>query len=61
MICAQIPLVSGRSRSENFTFSGLQCEKILNKKASNDETRKHSGSRSDLPFKNFSLKKNFFD
>ena len=38
---AQMPLVRGRSHSENLTFSALLCEQMQNeKRASDDETKK---------------------
>ena len=38
---AQMPLVRGRSHSENLTFSALLCEQMENeKRASDDETKK---------------------
>ena len=37
---AQMPLVRGRSHSENLTFSALLCEQMENeKRASDDETK----------------------
>ena len=41
---AQMPLVRGRSHSENLTFLTLLCEQIKNeKRASDDETKKNIG------------------
>ena len=43
---AQIPLVKGRSHSENLTFSALLCEQMQNeKRASDDETKKKQEHR----------------
>ena len=53
---AQMPLVRGRSHSENLTFSALLCEQMYNeKRASDDETKKHSRTSPDVQFKEFSL------
>ena len=53
---AQMPLVRGRSHLENLTFSALLCEQMLNeKRASDDETKKHSRTSPDVQFKEFSL------
>ena len=55
---AQMPLVRGRSHSENLTFSALLCEQIKNeKRASDDETKKHSRTSPDAQFTEFSLTK----
>ena len=55
---AQMPLVRGRSHSKNLTFSALLCEQIKNeKRASDDETKKHSRTSPDVQFKEFSLTK----
>ena len=41
---AQMPLVRGRSNSENLTFSALLCEQMYNeKRASDDETKNIAG------------------
>ena len=43
---AQMPLVRGRSHSENLTFSALLCEQMSNeKRASDDETKKNQEHR----------------
>ena len=43
---AQMPLVRGRSHSENLTFSALLCEQIKNeKRASDNETKKNQEHR----------------
>ena len=43
----QMPLVRGISHSENLTFSALLCEQMSNeKRASDDETKKHSRENS---------------
>ena len=55
---AQMPLVRGRSHSENLTFSALLYEQMQNeKRASDDETKKHSRTSPDVQFKEFSLTK----
>ena len=54
---AQMPLVRGRSHSENLT-SALLCEQMQNeKRASDDETKKHSTTSPDVQFKESSLTK----
>ena len=51
---AQMPLVRGRSHSENLTFSALLCEQMKNeKRVSDDETKKHSRTSPDVPFRIF--------
>ena len=43
---AQMPLVRGKSRSENLTFSALLCEQMQNEeRASDDETKKNQDHR----------------
>ena len=54
---AQTPLVQGRDKSENLTFSALLFEQTQNKKALDDETKKHSRTSPDVQFKEFSLTK----
>ena len=54
---AQMPLVRGRSHSENLTFSALLCEMKNEKRASDDETKKHSRTSPDVQFKELSLTK----
>ena len=55
---AQMPSVRGRSHSENLTFSALLCEQIKNeKRASDDEMKKHSRTSPDVQFNEFSLTK----
>ena len=55
---AQMPLVRGRSHSEKLTFSALLCEQMqIEKKASEDKTKKHSRTSPDVQFKEFSLTK----
>ena len=55
---AQMPLVRGRSHSQNLTFLALLCEQMKNeKRASDDETKKHSRTSPDVQFKEFSLTK----
>ena len=53
-----MPFVRGRSHSENLTFTALLCEQMQNeKRASDDETKKHSRTSPDVQFKEFSLTK----
>ena len=51
--------VSERKKSfRNFDFSALLCEQMQNeKRASDDETKKHSRTSPDVQFKEFSLTK----
>ena len=55
---AKMPLVRGRSHSEILTLSALLREHMQNeKRASDDETKKHSRTSPDEQFKEFSLTK----
>ena len=42
---AQMPLVRGRSHSENLAFSALLCEQMKNEKRASDETKKKQEHR----------------
>ena len=52
-----MPLVRGRSNSENLTFQLCCVNKCKTKRASDDETKKHSRTSPDTQFKEFSLTK----
>ena len=54
---AQKPLVRGRIHSENLTFKALLCEQMKNeKRASDDETKKHSRTSPEIQFKELNEK-----
>ena len=54
---AQMPLVRGRSHSENLTFSALLREQMKKEKRASDETKNHSRTSPDVQFKEFLLTK----